>query len=215
MKIKLCGFKTPESIAAAVSNHVNYIGFVFHPESPRYIEPDLAAELSKAIPATIDRVAVFSNNDLSIIKQVNRVLKPEYFQFHGTETPAFLEKIQEIFPDVRIIKAFQISSYADLKQIHKFQRCCDAYLFDSKFNQSFSSGGGSGRPFDWRILSNFRSRKPWFLSGGINIKNFIDACKITGAKMLDISSGIEEGRGIKSSDMIQKLMDKINNANQS
>jgi phosphoribosylanthranilate isomerase len=217
MKIKLCGFKTQDAINVAVAKHVNFVGFVFEPNSPRYIEPEVAANLSKSIPATIDRVAVFSNNDLTVIKQINKILKPEYFQFHGNETPGFLEKIQEIFPDIKIIKAFQISSYADLRNVHKFQKCCDAYLFDSKTinNQDpFSIAGGSGKSFDWKILSSFRSRKPWFLSGGINIKNFSEACKISGAKMIDVSSGIEETKGVKSINMIEKLMDKVNNVHQ-
>ena len=216
MKVKLCGFKTQESIASAVKKHANYIGFVFCPESPRYVEPDLAFELSKAIPATIDKVAVFADIDLTIIKKVYKTLKPQYFQFHGKETVGFLEKIQEIFPNVKIIKAFQISSFSDLRNVHKFQKCCDAYLFDSKpLKGSLSAiSGGSGRSFDWKILSSFRSRKPWFLAGGINIKNIDDALKITGATMVDISSGVEVEKGVKSLEMIESLMDKIHNANQ-
>lgn len=210
MKIKLCGFRTAEPLAVAVAKHVNYIGFVFNPNSPRYIDPTSAAELSKIVPATIDRVAVFADTDLKIIKEVNRILKPQYFQFHGRETVAFLEKIQEIFPYIKIIKAFQIATHADLRVVHKFQRCCDAYLFDSKSLNS-EVQGGSGKAFDWRILANFRSRKPWFLAGGINVKNIADVYKLTGASMLDISSGIEDSVGVKSPEMIEKLMEKMNN----
>jgi len=210
MKIKLCGFKTAEPLALAVARHVNYVGFVFHPTSPRYIDPNSAAELSKIVPATVDRVAVFADTDLKIIKEINRIVKPQYFQFHGNETVGFLEKIQEIFPYTKIIKAFQIANHSDLRIVHKFQRCCDAYLFDSK-SQNSEIQGGSGKSFDWRILSNFRSRKPWFLAGGINIKNIAEAYKITNAPMLDISSGIEEIAGVKSTEMIDKLMEKINN----
>ncbi|MBM5782548.1 MAG: phosphoribosylanthranilate isomerase [Pelagibacterales bacterium] len=207
MKIKLCGFKDQQSVLAAVSCGADFIGFVFCEKSPRYITPEEAGKIAQVIPNKIAKVAVFSNNDLSIIKQVYQYLKPEYFQFHGNETPGFLKKIKEIFPQVKIIKAFKIGGRQDLRQIRNFENESDLFLLDSKTVE----GGGSGKSFDWRILVGFRARRMWFLSGGINIDNVLQASKIANAQMIDVSSGIEKIRGEKSVELIQQLTAKVKN----
>ncbi len=207
MKIKLCGFKDQQSVLAAVACGVDFIGFVFCEKSPRYVTPEEAGKIAQVIPSRIAKVAVFANNDLSIIKQVYQYLKPEYFQFHGNETPGFLKKIKEIFPQVKIIKAFKISGRQDLRQIRNFENESDLFLLDSKTVE----GGGSGKSFDWRILIGFRARRMWFLSGGINIDNVLQASKISNAQMIDVSSGIEKIRGEKSIELIQQLTAKVKN----
>ncbi len=207
MKIKLCGFKDQKSVLAAVACGVDFIGFVFCEKSPRYVTPEEAGKIAQVIPSRIAKVAVFANNDLSIIKQVYQYLKPEYFQFHGNETPGFLKKIKEIFPQVKIIKAFKISGRQDLRQIRNFENESDLFLLDSKTVE----GGGSGKSFDWRILIGFRARRMWFLSGGINIDNVLQASKISNAQMIDVSSGIEKIRGEKSIELIQQLTAKVKN----
>jgi len=210
MKVKLCGFSDQQSVVAAVAAKADFIGFVFCPKSSRYIDPEKVAEISKIVPPTIFKVAVFANNDLSVIKKVYQNLAPQYFQFHGSETPGFLQKVREIFPKVKIIKAFSIADRNDLKQVRFFEPMSDLFLFDSKA-QSSQANGGSGKPFDWKILFGFRSRRDWFLSGGITADNFSDAVKITGAKMIDVSSGIEKIRGQKSLELIEQLMKKAKN----
>lgn len=211
MKVKLCGFSDQQSVVAAVAAKVDFIGFVFCQKSSRYIDPEKVAEIAKIIPPTIAKVAVLANTDLAVIKTIYQNLAPQYFQFHGSETPKFLEKIREIFPKVKIIKAFRISTRQDLKQVRAFEAMSDLFLFDSKPVSSEGALGGSGQVFDWKILSGFKSRRDWFLSGGLNVNNVSDAVKITGAKMIDISSGIEKIRGQKSVELIEQLMTKVKN----
>lgn len=209
MKVKLCGFKDQQSVLAAVACGADFIGFIFCEKSPRFVSSTEAAKIAQVIPNNVAKVAVFSNNDLSVIKEVYQNLKPEYFQFHGNETPGFLAKIREIFPRVRIIKAFRIGGRQDLRQIRNFEKEADMILLDSKTD----AGGGSGKAFDWKILIGFRTRLPWFLSGGLNVSNISDAIKLTGARMIDVSSGIEKVRGEKSVELIQQLMAKAKNYN--
>lgn len=208
MKVKLCGFTDQQAVAAAVANKADFIGFVFCPKSPRYVDPDKVAEIAQNIPANINKVAVFANTDLEVIKKVYKNLAPQYFQFHGSETPRFLEKIREIFPRVKVIKAFGIFNRNDLKAVRSFESVSDLFLFDSKPRNNGSSLGGSGQAFDWKILFGFRSRREWFLSGGIDVNNILAAVKITGARMVDVSSGIEKNRGEKSIELIEQLMKK-------
>jgi phosphoribosylanthranilate isomerase len=210
MKVKLCGFKDQQSVAAAIASKADFIGFVFSEKSPRYIDPENVAEVAKIIPASIAKVAVLANVDLEVIKKIHKNLAPDYFQFHGSETTGFLLKIREIFPKVKIIKAFKIISKQDLKQVRRFENESDLFLFD-KAPSKDEVEGGNGKPFDWTILSGFRSRRDWFLSGGLNAENVRDAVKITGAKMIDVSSGIEKTRGQKSAQLIEQLMIKAKN----
>ena len=206
MKVKLCGFKDQQSVKAAIAGEANFIGFVFCEKSPRYVDPDLVADIANIIPPQIAKVAVLANIDLSIIKKIYKNLSPDYFQFHGSETPGFLCKIKEIFPKVKIIKAFKISSKNDLRQVPRFNKYSDMFLFDN-------AAGGSGESFDWTILEGFKTRKGWFLSGGLNAENISDAVRATGAQMIDVSSGIEKVRGEKSAQLIEKLMAESRNCN--
>lgn len=208
MKIKLCGFTDSDSIASAIANKADFIGFIFCPKSPRYVDPDKVADLARPIPPTINKVAVFANTDLEVIKKVYKNLAPQYFQFHGSETPKFLQKIREIFPRVKIIKAFKVANRNDLKDVRSFESVSDMFLFDSKSKSPNTPLGGSGQAFDWKILFGFRSRREWFLSGGIDANNILAAAKITGARMIDISSGIEKNRGEKSAELIEQIMKK-------
>lgn len=211
MKVKLCGFKDRQSVLSAITNGADFIGFVFCEKSARYIDPDKVAEIAKIIPPSIAKVAVLANTDLKVIKKIYQNLAPNYFQFHGSETPAFLQKIREIFPRVKIIKAFRIGDKQDLKQVRRFENESDLFLFDSKSESVDGSSGGSGQSFDWKILFGFRCRRNWFLSGGLNVANVLQAAKITGATMVDISSGIEKVRGEKSAELITQLMTKVKN----
>ncbi len=211
MKVKLCGFTEAATLQAAIANKADFIGFVFAANSPRYIDPEQVAELSKLVPPTINKVAVFANTDLEIIKKVHKNLNPQYFQFHGSETPRFLEKIREIFPRVKIIKAFKIANRNDLREVRAFESVSDMFLFDSKPRNQKEPMGGSGHAFDWKILFGFRSRREWFLSGGLDANNALAAVKITNARAIDVSSGIEKTRGEKSVELIEQFMKKVKN----
>ncbi len=211
MKVKLCGFTEAATLKAAIVNKADFIGFVFAANSPRYIDPEQVAELSKLVPPTINKVAVFANTDLEIIKKVHKNLNPQYFQFHGSETPRFLEKIREIFPRVKIIKAFKIANRNDLREVRAFESVSDMFLFDSKPRNAKEPMGGSGQSFDWKILFGFRSRREWFLSGGLDSSNALVAAKIAGARAIDVSSGIEKTRGQKSIELIEQFMNKVKN----
>ncbi len=204
MKVKLCGFADENSVKVAVTQKCDFLGFVFHKNSPRFIAPKNAAVISAKVPANIAKVAVVVDVDLNFLEEISNDFSPDFFQFHGDETVDFLKKIRQKFPQIKIIKAFRISNSKDLEQIKNFENYADLFLLDGK-------NAGSGEKFDWKILQNFKSKKDWFLSGGLNINNIEEAIKITGVKLVDVSSGIEEIRGQKSPKLIQEFMDKIRN----
>ena len=202
MKVKLCGFTESKSLLVAVENNVDFIGFVFCEKSPRNITCEKSAELAKLIPSSIQKVAVVVNSSLDLLRNIASTLQPQYFQLHGAENKERVLEIKKAFPHIKIIKAFSISSKSDLEQSLYFTDLADIFLFDN-------AAGGSGKSFDFAILQNFSCAKDWFLSGGLNIHNIEEALKITGAQMIDLSSGIEKERGVKSPELIREFMHKI------
>lgn len=209
MKIKLCGFNEENSLKAAIEANVDFIGFIFHKESPRNISLQKAQELSALIPSHIKKVSVTVNQPISKLEEISKAINPDFFQLHGEESGEEIEKIKEIFPKTRIIKAFNIKDESDFGKAIKFQEkygnLVDFFLFDSKI-------AGSGQVFDWNLLKNFikenNLKKEYFLSGGLNLDNIELAIKETNAKMIDISSGIEIEKGKKSPELIREFVKK-------
>ncbi|MFZ9469898.1 MAG: phosphoribosylanthranilate isomerase [Rickettsiales bacterium] len=203
MKIKLCGFNDINSLECAIENSCDFLGFVFVKNSVRNINYEQANIFAKFIPKKISKVAVVVNASIDEIEKINNSLQPDFFQFHGEENLQYIHGFKEKYPNIKIIKAFSIQDNKDLESIEIFKNAVDYFLFDNK-------SPGSGNKFDWDLLKNISSQKPWFLSGGINIDNIEDALKKTNARFFDISSGIEKIRGQKSPELIKNLMEKFN-----
>lgn len=204
IKVKLCGFTEEKSLLSAIDCGVDFIGFVFHAGSVRNISFENAKMLSKLVPASVGKVAVVVDPNLDLLENIASSLQPQYFQIHGLNDKNRLLQIKEKFPKIKIIKAFGVKQKIDLEQIVDFIDLSDIILLDNVVS-------GSGKSFDFKILENFSCKKNWFLSGGLNINNIDEALKITGATMIDISSGIEEVRGKKSTTLIQNFMRKVKN----
>jgi len=202
MKVKLCGFTKEDQLLAAIEAKCDFIGFVFYDKSPRRVSVDDAFYLAKKIPKEIAKVAVLVDPTFDFLEKISAKILPDFFQFHGAEDVNFLKEVRKKFPQIKIIKAFRINNANDLELVKKFEDVADLFLFDG-------ANPGSGKSFNWEILKNFSSKKNWFLSGGLNFDNIDSALEITGAKMIDISSGIEEIRGEKSTKLIHELMTKI------
>jgi len=208
MLVKLCGFSEEISLKSAIKYGCDFVGFVFYEQSPRNISISKALELSSLIPANIHKVAVVVKPCLDFLDKIALEFSPDYIQFHGNEDVDYLERFKQKFPKIKIIKAFSISCFDDLNRVEDFENVVDLFLFDSKVAGEV---GGSGKSFDWTILNSLKTSKMWFLSGGLNKDNLAQAVKTTGAKMIDISSAIEEKKGVKSSLLIEDLTKFIQN----
>jgi phosphoribosylanthranilate isomerase len=202
MKIKLCGFRDEESLKVAVKQKCDFLGFIFCDKSPRNISLSQASALLMMIPSDIKKVAVVVDATFEFLQKIIDNLSPDFLQFHGSEDIQFLKEFRQKFPQIKIIKAFRINNEADLELVKNFEDYCDLFLFDGQ-------NPGSGEKFNLEILKDFKSKKDWFLAGGINIDNVLEMLQISGAKMIDISSGIEEIRGTKSPKLIIEFMNKV------
>lgn len=212
MKIKLCGFVTKETIDFALKYQPDFMGFIFYPPSKRHITFDQAREISKINFGKTAKTAVIVNENNQNISQIIDNLKPDYLQLHGEEAAQRCQEIKDKF-NLPIIKSIAISNDSDpikiQKNIKNYHKIANFLLFDTKTSQK----GGSGHNFDWKILPKLYLEQDYFLSGGINIDNIAQAAKISNAKIFDLSSGIEEIKGVKSLDKIKNLMEFWNEFN--
>lgn len=202
MKIKLCGFNEIEPLKAATEENVDYIGLVFHDKSVRNVSLEKAAQLSKVIPQNISCVAVTVDPSLKKIAEIVAAINPEFIQIHGQTTISQLQEVKNTFPNLKIIRALSIENSAD--QIAQNEEVADHILLDNK-------NPGSGETFNWSEIEKYSFKKEWFLSGGLNHSNILDAAKQTNAPIIDLSSGIEEERGKKSIRLIKQITALIKN----
>jgi phosphoribosylanthranilate isomerase len=208
IQAKICGLTTPETVTAALHAGAAFIGFMIFPKSPRYITPTQAKPLADMAKGRAKTVAIVVNPDEALIDDILTNLAPDYVQLHGQETPAMCDALRA--RGVGVIKVFGISSAADLEDVKAFEDHCDIILFDAKAPKDASRPGGLGEPFDWDILKDFASDVPWMLSGGLTPGNVAQACARTGAKMVDVSSGVESSAGVKDAGLIAAFMAALN-----
>jgi len=208
VEIKICGINSYESAKASIG--AEYIGFVFYPKSPRFLNAFDAKEIASYLDPTQKKVGLFVNADINVIKHISDFVNLDMIQLHGDETIEDIKIIKKMIKKP-IIKALPVNTGKDIKNSKKIEEVCDMILFDSKTNIGIS--GGTGIPFDWNLLKNLKLKKKWLLAGGLNINNIESALSITNAPVIDISSGVEIKKGIKCEKKIKNLINYIKNEN--
>jgi phosphoribosylanthranilate isomerase len=203
--VKICGVRTPDLVETAVAAGADYIGVVFFEKSPRNVTLAEAALVTKAAKGRIASVAVLVDPDDLLIADVVAIAAPDYLQLHGTETPERLAEIKARF-GVKLIKAIPVVSAEDAAEADRYADVADIVLFDTKANPATALPGGNGVAFDWEALAASRAGKPFALSGGLTSENVGEAIRITGATMVDVSSGVERAPGRKDRDLMVKFI---------
>ena len=198
VEVKICGINSYESAKASVG--AEYIGFVFYPKSPRFLNAFDAKEIASYLNPNQKKVGLFVNADINVIKHISDFVNLDMVQLHGDETINDIKMIKNIIKKP-IIKALPVSTDKDVKISKKIEEACDMILFDAKNNIGVS--GGTGLSFDWNLLKNLKLKKKWMLAGGLNISNVKNAIAITNAPIIDISSGVETTKGIKCEQKIK------------
>lgn len=205
MLVKICGLKTEEMMTAALKAGADFIGLVFFEKSPRHVSLDEAARLAEfarqtsGVPVKI--VALMVNPDDAAIKAVAARVAPDYLQLHGAESPARVAEIAGRF-NLPLIKAIGVASRADARQADAYDMA-EIILFDAKADPQISSlPGGNGIAFDWTALKGQKETRRFMLSGGLTPQNVAEAIRLTGAAMVDVSSGVERAPGEKDAALI-------------
>lgn len=205
---KICGLKTPEAVAAAVEGGAALVGFVFFPPSPRNVEPAAVRALCARVPAGVRKVGLLVDESDAGIADILRQCDLDLLQLHGKETPERVAEIRARFGK-KVIKAIPVSDGADLDRAAAYEGVADYLMFDAKPPKSMSGAlpGGNALSFDWSLLAGRHFRLPWFLAGGLTPDNLTDAVRISGAPMVDVSSGVEDRPGEKNVSKIKAFLD--------
>lgn len=210
--IKICGLSDESAVQAVIKAKADYAGFVHYPKSPRHVSVERAAELKSLLQDNIKSVMVVVNPDDKLLSDIAEIIQPDYLQLHGDESPEKLAEIRKKFPGMGIIKAIAVRNTDDIKIAEKFYDAVDFLMFDAKPTNSAMMHGGNGIAFDWNILAGY-DKKNWFLSGGLNPENVAQAIKISGAKMVDVSSGVESSPGVKDARLIENFVKVVRGCN--
>ena len=205
VQVKICGLSTPDTMEAALSNGAEFVGLNFYPPSPRYVTPAQAVPLAAMARGRTRIVALVVDADDALLKDIAAVVKPDFFQLHGNETPERVAAIKAMTgrPAIKVIK---VGGPEDVAKATAYVDVADIFLFDAKAPATLKNAlpGGNGIPFDWSLLDG---KHGFMLSGGLSLHNVAEAIRITGAAIVDVSSGVESAPGKKDLSLIRKFIE--------
>ncbi|MDF2517851.1 MAG: N-(5-phosphoribosyl)anthranilate isomerase [Sphingobacterium sp.] len=204
VKIKVCGMKHPDNIAAVTALDIHYIGFIFYEKSKRFVG-NTSREYIKGVKG-VTKVGVFVNASLPEICHKIDEFNLNAVQLHGDESPQFCEELKQ-HTAVTVIKAFGIDQNFDWSVLDAYVGAVDFFLFDTKS----SSYGGTGMRFDWSLLHQYKLERPYFLSGGLDVDSVEDALQANDPRLyaLDLNSKFEVEPGLKDIDLLARSINSI------
>ncbi len=205
---KICGLSTPEAVRAALDGGASHLGFVFFPKSPRNLAPEAASRLAAPARGRARVVALLVDPDDAQVDTVARTLSPDLVQLHGREPPERAAAIGRRM-DVGVIKALPVSDAADIDAASAYDGAVEHLMFDARPPRDAALPGGTGSRFDWTLLAGRRFSRPWFLAGGLDRWNVAEAVRASGTPMVDVSSGVERGAGVKDPALITAFLDAV------
>jgi phosphoribosylanthranilate isomerase len=194
-QIKFCGLKTGNDVRTAVEAGVAWTGFVIFPPSPRHVSPSLAGELAHLAGGT-ETVAVMVDPDNVLLEQVRDGMQPDWIQLHGSEDAERIVQIRA-YAKQGVWKSVPVAEASDVEAAKAFDGVADMLVFDAKPPAGASRPGGWGASYDYSLLKNLQLRSRWLLSGGLDADTVANAVTASGARGVDVSSGIESAPGIK------------------
>lgn len=202
---KICGLSTPEALDAALKGGASHIGLVFFAKSPRNVAPDRAAALAARVGGRAKIVGLFVDPKPEFVDAVRAQVRLDALQLHGEERPAFTARMQ-MRHGLEVWKAVPVRTRADLALAHKYRGAASRILYDAKPPEGADLPGGNGMRFDWELLRGHAHPLPWALSGGLTSGNLAEAVRVTGATLVDVSSGVERAAGVKDVDKIAAFL---------
>jgi phosphoribosylanthranilate isomerase len=205
---KICGLKTAESVSAAIEYGAEFIGFNFFRKSPRYVEPEAAGILGRAVPGRVLKTGLLVDDDDARIASILAVMPLDLLQLHGSETPERVAAVKAKF-GLPVMKVIKVRGAADIVRAADYEAVADRLLFDAQPPADMKNAlpGGNAVSFDWTLLQGFRSRLPWMLSGGLTADNLAEAVRQSAAPAVDVASGVEDRPGEKNPSKIKGFLD--------
>ena len=202
MRLKVCGMRELENISALSELNPNYIGFIFWSESSRFVD-----KKTPPLDKKIIKTGVFVDATFDYILTKIKDHQLDAVQLHGQESCSYCKVIKDY--GLKVIKSFSIKNTFDFNTLEDYENSCDYYLFDTKGKLP----GGNGFSFDWKVLNEYPSQKPFFLSGGIGVDNLNEIKKLVKTKLpihaIDVNSKFETAPGNKNIELLKKFKKKI------
>ena len=208
VRTKFCGLRRVADVDAAARAGAAYVGLVFFAPSPRCVTPEGARAMALRAPPGLAKVALLVDPDDAALDAVTAVVPLDMIQLHGAETPARVAAVRAR-TGLPVMKAIGIRAPGDLAEFDRFADVADQILVDAKPPAGAALPGGNGAGFDWTLLSGRAWRRPWMLAGGLDAGNVAEAVRITGARQVDVSSGIESAPGVKDAALMAAFADAL------
>ena len=205
IRVKICGLKTPQDVSAAAAAGAAYVGFVFFPKSPRNVSIEQAVNLALEAPVGLCKVALTVNADDALLDALTDAVPLDMLQLHGSESAERVAQVKARY-GLPVMKAIGVAGAEDLPQIDLYSQVADQLLIDAKPPKNADLPGGNGLAFDWRLLAGRKYwQRPWMLAGGLTPDNVAEAVRMTGARQVDVSSGVETAPGQKDAALIAQF----------
>lgn len=205
--VKICGLSTPETVEAAIVAGADLIGLVFYPKSPRNVSLEQAAALAAQARGRAKIVSLVVDAEDATLREIAARVVPDLIQAHGAESPARVAEIARL-TGKPVIKAIRVQEAADVAAAAAYSDVASLIMYDAKAPETLGNAlpGGNGHAFDWGLLAG--AKQPAFmLAGGLTPANVADAIRVTGAPIVDVSSGVETAPGVKDAGLIRKFIE--------
>ena len=212
-KVKICGLKTEAALETALSGGADYVGLVFFPPSPRDLTPAVAKPLAAKARGRARIVALMVDPDDALLDAVVAAVDPDLLQLHGEESPERVAEVRRRWAKP-VMKAVKVETAQDAEAALPYRGIADLVLFDARPPRGCPLPGGNGAPFDWRALAEVKDKVAYMLSGGLTPDNVSEAIRVTGAAIVDVSSGVEVRPGEKDPELIRRFLRAVKTANQ-
>jgi phosphoribosylanthranilate isomerase len=207
VETKICGLSTPETLDAAVAAGARFVGFVTYPRSPRHVASnDVLKALGARVPKDVIRTGLFVDPDDALLDERLATGAIDLLQLHGEETPERVATIKAR-TGKPVMKVIKVGAASDVERgVAAYGAVADRLMFDTAEG---TLPGGNATAFDWTFLSGRTVPLPWLLAGGLTPDNVAEAVRVTGARIVDVSSGVESSRGVKSVELIRAFLDRV------
>jgi phosphoribosylanthranilate isomerase len=205
VRVKICGLRSAAAVTAAVDAGAAYLGFVFFERSPRHVTLAESAALAREVRPGVAKVALVVDADDAMLDALTAEVPVDMIQLHGAESP---ERVRDVRArlGLPVMKAVGIAGAEDLAKIDAYAKVADQVLVDAKAPKGAHLPGGNGLAFDWTLLAGRRWPCPWMLAGGLTPGNVAEAVRLTGARQVDVSSGVESAPGVKDAGLIRAFV---------
>ena len=205
IRVKICGLKTPADVAAVAASGAAYAGFVFFAKSPRNLTIPAARELALAAPVGLAKVALVVDAEDAFLDAITEAMPLDMLQLHGHESPDRVAEVRARY-GLPVMKAVGVADEGDLAAVFDYSLVADQILVDAKPPKNADLPGGNGLSFDWRLVAQRRWLRPWMLAGGLTPDNVAEAIRLTNARQVDVSSGVESAPGVKDAGRISAFV---------